>query len=74
MDAHAHAWHAYTSLCGGLQYIHTPTQNSKTIGNLETDSRGVTVQASTLGALEALLEYLRKECKPPVPVARVCVH
>ncbi|GAB5037127.1 translation initiation factor aif-2 [Nannochloropsis oceanica] len=41
------------------------------MGHLETDSRGVTVQASTLGALEALLEYLRKECKPPVPVARV---
>jgi translation initiation factor 5B len=41
------------------------------MSNLETDSRGVTVQASTLGALEALLEYLRKECNPPVPVARV---
>eukprot|EP00952_Eustigmatos_sp_NYUAD-ZCMA_P005289 23144-Eustigmatos_ZCMA.PRE.1 len=70
------------------------------MGNLETDNKGVTVQASTLGehrscplvphrsgcpphpavdpacvlqlgALEALLEFLRKECNPPVPVARV---
>jgi hypothetical protein len=56
-------------------HTHTPTQpthpHTPILGNMETDARGVTVQASTLGALEALLEYLRKECKPPVPVARV---
>ena len=40
----------------------------KTLG---TDSEGVMVQASTLGALEALLQFLREECKPPIPVGHV---
>ena len=41
---------------------------------LVTESKGVTVQASTLGALEALLEFLRNPGKdrqgnerPPIP-------
>lgn len=38
---------------------------------LQTDHRGVTVHASTLGALEALLTFLREECKPPIPVSQV---
>jgi translation initiation factor 5B len=38
---------------------------------LETDARGVMVHASTLGALEALLQFLREECKPPIPVSHI---
>jgi translation initiation factor 5B len=29
--------------------------------------------ASTLGALEALLVFLRNECKPPIPVAALSI-
>lgn len=29
------------------------------------------VHASTLGALEALLQFLRDECKPPIPVCHI---
>jgi translation initiation factor 5B len=29
------------------------------------------VQASTLGALEALLQFLREETKPPIPVSAI---
>lgn len=36
---------------------------------MQTDMKGVTVHASTLGALEALLQFLREECKPPIPVS-----
>ena len=39
--------------------------------NLNTDKTGVMVQASTLGALEALLQFLRVETKPPIPVSAV---
>jgi len=39
------------------------------ISALETDERGVIVHASTLGALEALLQFLRRECDPPIPVS-----
>ncbi|KAJ1427468.1 P-loop containing nucleoside triphosphate hydrolase protein [Ochromonadaceae sp. CCMP2298] len=39
--------------------------------SLQTDNRGVMVHASTLGALEALLQFLREECKPPIPVSHV---
>jgi len=42
-------------------------------GALATDSEGVLAVASTLGALEALLVFLRNECKPPIPVAAVSV-
>ena len=45
------------------------------IGNLmkslQTDSKGVMVHASTLGALEALLQFLHHECKPPIPVGYI---
>ena len=39
--------------------------------NLSVDKKGVMVQASTLGALEALLQFLRVETKPPIPVSSV---
>ena len=38
---------------------------------LSTDKKGVRVQASTLGALEALLQFLREETKPPIPVSSI---
>ncbi len=38
---------------------------------LSTEHRGVIVHASTLGALEALLQFLRDECKPPIPVSYI---
>jgi translation initiation factor 5B len=41
--------------------------------SIETDHRGVMVHASTLGALEALLQFLREECKPPIPVSHVSI-
>jgi translation initiation factor 5B len=43
------------------------------ITKLSTDSKGVTVHASTLGALEALLQFLQKECKPMIPVSAVSI-
>ena len=44
---------------------------SKVMKALATDSKGVMVHASTLGALEALLQFLREECKPPIPVSHI---
>lgn len=44
---------------------------AKVMKTLQTDNRGVMVHASTLGALEALLQFLREECKPPIPVTHV---
>jgi translation initiation factor 5B len=38
---------------------------------LSTDKVGVLVQASTLGALEALLQFLREETQPPIPVSAI---
>lgn len=38
---------------------------------LSTDKQGVLVQASTLGALEALLQFLRVDTKPPIPVSAI---
>jgi translation initiation factor 5B len=43
------------------------------VTKLSTDSKGVTVHASTLGALEALLQFLQKECKPTIPVSAVSI-
>lgn len=38
---------------------------------MDLEPKGVMVQASTLGALEALMQFLRKECNPPIPVFAV---
>jgi len=38
---------------------------------LSTDKKGVMVQASTLGALEALLQFLREDTDPPIPVSAI---
>ena len=40
---------------------------------LETDAKRVIVHASTLGAMEALLQFLRNECKPPIPVSHISI-
>ena len=39
--------------------------------NYELKDVGLTVFASTAGSLDALLHFLQKECKPPIPVAQV---
>lgn len=44
---------------------------SSVMKSLSTDAQGVMVHCSTLGALEALLQFLREECKPPIPVGHV---
>jgi translation initiation factor IF-2 len=44
---------------------------TKLESKLSTDKTGVLVQASTLGALEALLQFLREETKPPIPVSAI---
>jgi translation initiation factor 5B len=41
------------------------------IKNMNLESRGVLVQASTLGALEALLQFLQHDCNPPIPVSGI---
>merc|ERR1712157_243072 len=38
---------------------------------LSTDKKGVMVHASTLGALEALIQFLREETKPPIPISAI---
>lgn len=47
------------------------TDLDKVMKSLQTDNKGVMVHASTLGALEALLQYLREECTPPIPVSHI---
>jgi translation initiation factor 5B len=44
---------------------------TKLKGKLSTEKAGVLVQASTLGALEALLQFLREDTKPPIPVSAI---
>lgn len=44
---------------------------TKLKGKLSTEKVGVLVQASTLGALEALLQFLREDTKPPIPVSAI---
>ena len=59
--------------------MHTALQDIKeevmrdftNVMKMDLDTRGVIVQASTLGALEALMQFLRKECDPPIPVSAV---
>eukprot|EP01006_Ploeotia_vitrea_P031337 TRINITY_DN63653_c0_g1_i1.p1 TRINITY_DN63653_c0_g1~~TRINITY_DN63653_c0_g1_i1.p1 ORF type:complete len:760 (-),score=129.30 TRINITY_DN63653_c0_g1_i1:75-2354(-) len=41
------------------------------LSHIKLQDRGVAVQASTLGSLEALLTFLGDECKPPIPVSMV---
>lgn len=40
---------------------------------LAVDAKGVIVHASTLGAMEALLHFLRHECKPAIPVSHISI-
>ncbi len=40
---------------------------------IELQSHGLVVHASTLGSLEALLQFLRVECSPPIPVSQVTI-
>lgn len=44
---------------------------TKLESKLSTDRLGVLVQASTLGALEALLQFLREDTDPPIPVSAI---
>ncbi len=37
------------------------------------ENQGLVVHASTLGSLEALLQFLRHECNPPIPVSQVTI-
>eukprot|EP00667_Euglena_gracilis_P002841 EG_transcript_2847 len=53
-----------------IEHLKDQVNVDKILKNIETCDRGVTVQASTLGSLEALLAFL-KDCKPPIPVANV---
>jgi translation initiation factor 5B len=41
--------------------------------NFKLEAHGVTVFASTQGALEALMQYLQNECKPAIPVSEVVI-
>jgi translation initiation factor 5B len=47
------------------------TDLSALTAKVATDKRGVMVHASTLGALEALLQFLREETSPPIPVSHI---
>jgi len=44
---------------------------TKLKSKLSVDKKGVMVQASTLGALEALLQFLREDTNPPIPVSAI---
>lgn len=48
----------------------TARELSKALGNIKLAERGVFVQASTLGALEALLDFLKSSS---IPVSRQVV-
>ena len=55
-----------------LERLKDKVNVDKILKGIETTDRGVSVQASTLGSLEALLSFL-KDCKPRIPVATVSV-
>lgn len=56
-----------------LEELKEETQSDLTsvLKALSTEQKGVIVHASTLGALEALLQFLRDECDPPIPVCYI---
>jgi translation initiation factor 5B len=41
------------------------------VNKFKLQDTGVTVHASTMGSLEALIRYLQVECDPPVPICQV---
>ena len=49
------------------ELVDTLDEYNNIIKNL--DSEGVTVFASTMGSLEALLQFLKNECNPSIPVS-----
>jgi translation initiation factor 5B len=42
-----------------------------TINKFKLEEKGVMVNASTMGSLEALVRFLQEECKPPIPISQV---
>lgn len=48
-------------------------RDMQSLMKMDLDTQGVLVQASTLGALEALLQFLRKESDPPIPVSSISI-
>lgn len=57
-----------------ITYINDIMEKNEDIietGKFKLDDIGVTVFASTMGSLEALLRFLQTECKPPIPVSQV---
>lgn len=43
---------------------------SENANKIELDKQGVSIYASTLGSLEALVQFLRHECNPPIPISQ----
>jgi translation initiation factor 5B len=47
-----------------------PTSDESVVDTkFKLDEKGVSIHASTSGSLEALVNYLRNECNPPVPIS-----
>ncbi len=44
---------------------------SENNNKIELDKQGVAIHASTLGSLEALVQFLRHECNPPIPISQI---
>lgn len=51
------------------ELIELAQENSEQCNKITLDKSGVTIHASTLGSLEALVQFLRHECNPPIPIA-----